>query len=248
MAMSFLRHAPRALSAVAAAACAFAAPAAASAQTPPPASSAGGASASPAAGTAAPPAAGAPASATGAAASPEAGTLQAPFVYVNGPQGVLEGRSKARGKRAGDDDDDDDDDDAWQAICPLPCRRTLDPSIAYRISGPGVTDTDAFRLPAGRANLRLDVDPGSRSSRVTGIVFIPVGATALGTGLLVAAVGGLAEEDDVTRGGLIAAAAGAFLMTGGIVLARSNRTTVTTSEPSIQLASGVALTPRGVVF
>jgi hypothetical protein len=192
----------------------------------------------------------------GAAEAPRAGSLAdvsqtsatTPIVVdVRATEGILE----ARGNPTWGASRDDDDNDVWRAVCAMPCRRTLDPRLEYRIAGAGISKTKPFRLPVGQPSLRLDVETGSRGSRVLGIVFIPVGATVLGVSLLGSLVTSALDDNGASQGFLIAAGAGALVMTGGIMLVRNNRSTVHASipgEPSLRLASGLALTPRGLVF
>jgi hypothetical protein len=195
----------------------------------------------------APPAGAAEAPRAGAAAEVSRASAAAPvLVDVRATEGVLEARGNpARGAS------DDDDDDVWRPVCAMPCRRTLDPRLEYRVAGAGISRTKPFRLPIGQPNLRLDVETGSRASRVLGIVFIPVGATVLGVSLLGSLVSSAADDDDASRSFLIAAGVGAVVMTGGIMLVRNNRSSVHAAipgEPTLRLASGLALTPRGLVF
>jgi hypothetical protein len=177
---------------------------------------------------------------------PPASSAVRPVVEVRGPRGALESRAKP----ASGPGHEDDDDEGWREVCPLPCRAALDPALEYRIAG-GAPSTDVFRLPPNRPNLYLDVDAGSRGARVAGIVFIPVGATVLTGGLLVGLIGGAFEQDQTAIGGFFAAGLGAAMMTAGIVLVRVNRTSVravTPGEPALRLASGLALTARGLAF
>jgi hypothetical protein len=177
-------------------------------------------------------------------AAQPAGQAAWPVVDVRGERGVLESQPSPS-------PDDDPRDDDWRAVCRLPCRRPLDPSLVYRVAGRGVVDGAPFSLAPGRSNLRLDVEAGSRVGRITGIVLTPVGGAVLLGGLLAAFMSGVRHEGGDTRLELLAAGGGAMVMTTGILLICGNRTTVTRGEPggpSLQLTSGVSLTPRGFVF
>ncbi len=168
-------------------------------------------------------------------------------VEVRGERGVLEGRVNPEGDatfEAGDKR-------GWERVCVLPCARPLDPALEYRIAGRGVQRSRPFRVPAAEAEMLLDVDAGSRAQRVTGIVFIPVGGTTLLGGLLAGALAGAFDNQEAQLTSFVVAGAGALLMTTGIVMVSSNRTTVRAlvrGGPAVELASGLTLTPRGLTF
>jgi len=89
----------------------------------------------------------------------------------------------------------------WQDVdCVFPCVTRLDPASAYRVSGDGVVDSDAFRLPQGANRVRLDVTTGSTMMRGVGI-YLAVGGLLFmggGTTLLFVPNSSTATEDQKT--------------------------------------------------
>lgn len=64
---------------------------------------------------------------------------------------------------------------SWRTTCVPPCRLRLDPGDAYRIGGPGVVDSDSFRLPPA-GEIRVDASAGSTMLRDIGTLFMIAGS------------------------------------------------------------------------
>lgn len=212
------------------------------AQTPPIAVASEAPEAPPAPAAAETPPASAETPADGAAKAPAAAATAArPLVTIEGQRGYLE--SRATSKRGGDDD--------WQFVCQLPCQRKLDPSLEYQISGLSAVDSNPFRLPTSRSQVRVDADVGSMPARVTGIVLMPVGGVGIAFGLGGALLSSMFGNEDGLRLSAAIGGGGALVLATGVVLVASNATKVKIDPagvPTLPLAKGVSLTPRGLTF
>jgi len=184
---------------------------------------------------------------TALAQSPPAGAAAAPgaalpVVEVNGQRGYLEART-VLGPAT--------EDDLWTFVCGLPCRRPLDPSFAYQISGQTAVDSRPFRLPEGYARVRVNADVGSMPVRVGGLMLTPLGAVAVGAGLLGALAASGRDDAVGTNIGVAISASGAVVLGAGIAMIVGSRTKVTVDPvegTALQLTKGVSLTARGLVF
>lgn len=184
---------------------------------------------------------------TALAQSPPAGAAAAPavtrpVVEVDGQRGYLEARP-VPGPAT--------EDDSWRFICDVPCRRTLDPSFEYRISGLSAVDSRPFHLPEGQTHVRVNADVGSIPVRVGGLVLTPVGGVALGLGLLTTLAASVLDNAEGTNLGVAVSAGGAVALGAGIAMIVGSRTKVTVNPvegPALQLTKGVSLTARGLVF
>lgn len=184
---------------------------------------------------------------TALAQSPPAGASAAPaaahpLVEIDGQRGYLESRPGPGAASA---------DDSWRFVCELPCRRPLDPSREYQISGLTAVDSRPFRLPEGQGRVHVDADVGSMPFRLGGLVLTPLGGATFGIGLLGTLIAASGDNVDGTQIGAAVAAGGALALGLGIAMLIDNRTTVTVrpaSGPALQLSKGLSLTPRGLVF
>lgn len=101
----------------------------------------------------------------------------------------------------------------WTRICSLPCAAKLDPSMEFRISGSGVIDTKAFRIPRSARGVSVDAKLGSTWGRALGITLTSLG----GLGIL---SGGSMSSERSPAGGVVALGLGALI--AGIALTVAN--------------------------
>ncbi len=80
----------------------------------------------------------------------------------------------------------------WETVCSAPCDQAVSSAFAYRIGGDGIRNSKVFRLRGDRET--LDVDEGSKTTFVLGIVGVSVGGASLLIGCFVLLINGLVED------------------------------------------------------
>jgi len=150
-------------------------------------------------------------------------------------------------------------------VCVAPCSKLVPRNNLYVIDGDGIRSTSQFLLPDDRDQVTLNVQAGSSARHAGGAVLI-VGGIAVGyVGLFVAEAGLAANAVDSSSGshqntnvaavGGVMLAAGLVAAIGGLYLALTSSTKVTSStgatfteENRPRPRSAVALTPSGLTF
>jgi hypothetical protein len=85
----------------------------------------------------------------------------------------------------------------WQTVCAAPCDKEVSPAFAYRIAGDGIRNSRVFSLHGQDGDREtIDVDEGSTSGFVLGIVSVSVGAFAMAVGLFVVLINSLSDTLD----------------------------------------------------
>ncbi len=118
------------------------------------------------------------------------------------------------------------------SVCSAPCDIGVDSSGGryFFLGGQGITASERFRLQGMGDPAILRVSPGSRGAWFSGLMFIVLGATGLGTGAITLGIGAAASKENApvaTTFGGVALGIGAGSMLIGIPLFRSGRTTFT---------------------
>jgi hypothetical protein len=87
-----------------------------------------------------------------------------------------------------------DDRHAWSIVCTGSCDAGLVAGALYRVTGPGIRDSAAFRLSAATgSHIALDVQAASTVQAGAGMVLVPAGILAMITGVVVVVVGAMSE-------------------------------------------------------
>jgi hypothetical protein len=118
----------------------------------------------------------------------------------------------------------------WESICTAPC----DASVVVadrelRVAGQGMTPSQAFLLAPGQGTTRIQVKPGSESTRNLGRIALFAGipvALVGGVGLGLAAGTDVEPHDAFAVGGLVTALVGGALVLAALPLLASGTTTV----------------------
>jgi hypothetical protein len=82
----------------------------------------------------------------------------------------------------------------WDPVCTAPCDQAVSPAFTYRIGGDGIRNSKPFSLHGERET--LNVDEGSTSGLVFGIVGVSVGGASVLIGCLVLLVNGIVRDID----------------------------------------------------
>lgn len=117
----------------------------------------------------------------------------------------------------------------YRAVCSGTCDRVVDGAqgSGFFVGGEGLTASRRFSLVDDDGNLTLDVRPGRRAMRYTGLVLAIMGASILPSGILMAVAASSAPTFPGLRSAGIGMAVGGGVMLGaGIPLALLGRTIV----------------------
>jgi hypothetical protein len=169
----------------------------------------------------APPAAPAPASSAAAPvasaaplAAPEPPSTAKVTLYVDADEAWLETRSLL-------------EPGPWRRVCRAPCQRpVVVDGMEARVSGPGMTTSNPFRIEAGPGAAKIRVDAGSRSSRTYGLAGIIGGLPVAMAGLFLYGYGKGREDADLRTTGLVTLAVGAAATLVALPLLAFGSTTV----------------------
>jgi hypothetical protein len=142
----------------------------------------------------------------------------------------------------------------WLTVCSAPCDQAVPLGFGYRISGDGIRNSRVFSLHArGGDRETLEVDEGSKSGFVLGIVAASVGAFVMFVGLFVVLVnsvtdslagGGTSDGSGLELGWALSGIGLAGVVGGAVAIATNARTGVTqggaASSPAAWLPSSKA--------
>lgn len=129
----------------------------------------------------------------------------------------------------------------WQRTCLAPCDTPLyvDGTLA-RVSAPGMTTSNPFRIDPGQGTALVRVDGGSARARSFGILGMVVGIpTTIGGGALFG-YGTYADRDGLRIGGATVLGLGALAVIASLPFLVSGSTTVRNSHGSA-IAKGTGL-------
>lgn len=100
--------------------------------------------------------------------------------------------------------------EGWVVACSVPCDRDVFVADSeLRVTAPGMTPSNPFRVEPGSGTARLRVSPGSAELRHWGIVSLAVGAPVALGGFGLYGGGRMAHEPTLELGGLIVLGLGA---------------------------------------
>jgi hypothetical protein len=119
------------------------------------------------------------------------------------------------------------DDGEWARACAAPCDRSLvvAGSLA-RVSAPGMTTSNPFRIEPGTGTALVRVDGGSAESRTFGILGLFVGIPTVLTGMSLYGYGRFAERDGMQLAGAIVLGTGTVTLLASLPLLLMGSTTV----------------------
>jgi hypothetical protein len=158
------------------------------------------------------------------------------FVHVNARGSViLESRARSE--------------DGWVTACATPCDVSLPRDAEYRVNGPDVLPSDAFRLigvPGQR--VRLDVFTASHNRREAAVALLVAGPMGLIAGSVMIVGGFLgtigdnsSSSESVAAAGLGVGVAGLAALVAGVILIAGNTTSVATSTGQLGNATTASL-------
>jgi hypothetical protein len=125
---------------------------------------------------------------------------------ANYPQAMLEGRSVIEF-------------DDWHALCVAPCKQYLDAAdLEVRVSAPGMTTSNPFRLESGRGRVHFRVSGGSDTVKTLGIAGLTGGIPVMLGGMAMFGYGGISDKDTLRDVGLVTLSVGAAAVIASIPL------------------------------
>jgi hypothetical protein len=144
-------------------------------------------------------------------------------------------------------------------ICRAPCNTTVDARrgelLLVSSPDPDVPRSPYFQLePAGGGEFKLSVEAGSKDKRRSGITLTALGGAMMGAGLFVAVFFGIPWGEGSRSpnlgaiGGTATIGLGLASLIGGIVLIKSNKTTVEVIPRGVSLGGAARLEGLGLVF
>jgi hypothetical protein len=131
----------------------------------------------------------------------------------------------------------------WQRVCLAPCDRPLvvEGTLA-RVSAPGMTTSNPFRIDPGAGVALVRVDGGSAKARTLGILGLAIGIpVTLGGGVLYS-YGTFAEHDTMRTSGAVVLGAGALAVLASLPFLFTGATTVRDGR-----GSAIAQSPAATV-
>jgi hypothetical protein len=107
----------------------------------------------------------------------------------------------------------------FDLVCRVPCDAEVDGhnGETFYFGGPGIPDSDQFRLLSGTGRVKAKVTPGSDSLRLSGWIMIGTAPVLVGSGLPPLVIG-LDQQSQVRTGITHTAAPDTGLQTAGIAL------------------------------
>ncbi|MCB9577163.1 MAG: hypothetical protein H6717_09070 [Polyangiaceae bacterium] len=119
------------------------------------------------------------------------------------------------------------DDGEWQRVCLAPCDKSLRVAGSEaRVSAPGMTTSNVFRIEPGRGTARFRVDGGSAKSRTLGLWTLGIGIPVALTGMGIWSYGRLEEDTAIKAVGIGTLIVGGLAIGASIPILSSGGTTV----------------------
>jgi hypothetical protein len=117
--------------------------------------------------------------------------------------------------------------DDWLAACEAPCdRRVRVEGLQARLTAPGMTPSNAFRIDPGDGIARLRVSGGSDSSRTLGLTAFTLGIPVSLGGMALFGYGKVQEESALVTAGIVTLAVGGVLVLGSLPFLSAGGTSV----------------------
>lgn len=107
----------------------------------------------------------------------------------------------------------------WRAVCLSPCDRLLlvNGQLA-RVTAPGMTTSNVFRIEPGSGTALVRVDGGSAKMRSLGLLGLGVGIPTALAGMALFGYGKYADQDAMRVSGAVVLATGAVILVASLPL------------------------------
>jgi hypothetical protein len=117
--------------------------------------------------------------------------------------------------------------DEWHPLCPAPCKQYLEAAdLEVRVSAPGMTTSNPFRLESGRGRVHFRVSGGSDTVKTLGIWGLTGGIPVMLGGMAMFGYGGFSDKDTLRDVGLVTLSVGAVAVIASIPMILSGTTRV----------------------
>lgn len=122
----------------------------------------------------------------------------------------------------------------WRAVCLAPCDMAVRVTgELVRVTAPGMTTSNSFRIEPGTGAALVRVDGGSAQARSLGITGLFVGIPTAVTGMALFGYGKLKEEDAARIAGIAVLTAGAVVLVASLPLLLMGSTKVRDAHGSV---------------
>jgi len=126
------------------------------------------------------------------------------------------------------------DEGGWQRACAAPCDQSLlVAGTLARVTAPGMTSSNAFRIEPGPGLALIRVDGGSASARTFGILTLTIGIPTMLTGGTLYSYGKFAEREGMRTAGAVVLGAGALAVLASLPLLFAGATKVRDGHGSV---------------
>jgi hypothetical protein len=135
------------------------------------------------------------------------------------------------------------DEGGWQKACMAPCDQSL--AVAgtlARVTAPGMTTSNPFRIEPGAGRALIRVDGGSAEVRFFGILSLSLGIPTLLTGGTLYSYGKFSDREGMRDAGAVVLGVGALAVVGALPLLFSGTTKVRDAQGSV-IAKGPSGAP-----
>lgn len=137
---------------------------------------------------------------------------------ANYPSAVMESRSVV-------------DFEEWKPRCIAPCKQYLDTAgQEVRVTAPGMTASNPFRLESGRGRIYFRVNGGSDTVKTIGIASMAGGIPVMLGGMAMFGIGKIDDKDGLSTAGIVTLAVGAAAVLVSIPMLLSGTTRVYNSK------------------
>ncbi len=132
------------------------------------------------------------------------------------------------------------DETGWIAACAAPCDRELNvDTMEARVTAPGMTTSNAFRIEPGSGTASFKVDGGKASSRTIGIIALASGIPVALTGMGLYGYGKVEDKKGLQTAGIVTLAIGGAAVLTALPFLGAGSTRVKNARGS-EVASGFA--------
>lgn len=126
------------------------------------------------------------------------------------------------------------DQGGWRAACLAPCDIALPVAGALaRVTAPGMTSSNTFRIEPGSGTALIRVDGGSARARSLGITGLFVGIPTAVAGMALFGYGKLDEQDGMRIAGTVVLATGAVIVVASLPLLLMGSTKIRDARGSV---------------
>lgn len=122
----------------------------------------------------------------------------------------------------------------WRAVCIAPCDIPVPVAGALaRVTAPGMTSSNSFRIEPGAGTALVRVDGGSARARALGITGLMVGIPTAAAGMALFGYGKLQDQDGARIAGAVVLATGAVVLVASLPLLLMGSTKVRDAHGSV---------------